>query len=74
MLMIRPLPAGIMWASASWVRTKAPPRFTSIACHQSVGWTCQAGPAGPLVPALLMRISAAPSLWRSSAAAAAVAR
>src|SRR5689334_22177324 len=73
MLMIRPLPAGIIWASASWVRTNAPPRFTSIACHQSAGCTCQAGPAGPLMPALLMRISTAPSLWRSSAAAAAVA-
>src|SRR6185312_14069483 len=74
MLMIRPLPAGIICASASWVRTNAPPRFTSIACHHSAGRACQAGPIGPLMPALLTRMSTAPSLSRSSATAAAVAR
>src|SRR6476646_5863739 len=74
MLMIRPLPAGIIWASASRLRTNAPPRFTSIACHHSAGGACQAGPAGPLMPALLMRISTAPSPWHSSATAAAMAR
>src|SRR6185437_4557384 len=74
MLMIRPLPAGIICASASGVRTKAPPRFTSIACHHSAGRACQAGPTGPLMPALLMRTSTGPSLSRSSATAAAVAR
>ncbi len=42
--------------------------------HHSAGGACQAGPAGPLTPALLMRISTAPSLWHSSATAAAMAR
>src|SRR6185369_867205 len=74
MLMIRPLPAGIICASDSWVRTNAPPKFTSIACHHSAGRACQAGPIGPLMPALLTRMSTAPSLSRSSATAAAVAR
>src|SRR5690348_6275023 len=74
MLMIRPLPAGIICASASWVRTNAPPKFTSIACHHSAGRACQAGPIGPLMPALLTRMSTVPSLSRSSATAAAVAR
>src|SRR5256714_13487517 len=74
MLMIRPLPAGIICASASWVRTNAPPRFTSIACHHSAGRACQAGPTGRLMSAWLPGMSAAPTLSRSSATAAAVAR
>src|SRR5215813_1061338 len=74
MLMIRPLPAGIMCASASCVRTNAPPRFTSIARHHSAVWACHNGPTGPLTPALLTRMSTVPSLRRSSVTAASVAR
>src|SRR5215470_15865476 len=74
MLMIRPLPAGIMCSSASCVRTNAPPRFTSIARHHSAVWACHNGPTGPLMPALLMRMSAVPSFRRSSVTAAAAAR
>src|SRR5215468_6122511 len=73
MLMIRPRPAGIMCASASCVRTNAPPRFTSIARHHSAVWACHNGPTGPLIPALLMRMSTVPSLRRSAVTAAAVA-
>src|SRR5215468_5206537 len=73
MLMIRPLPAGIMCASASCVRMNAPPRFTSIARHHSAVWACHNGPTGPLTPALLTRMSTVPSLRRSSVTAAAVA-
>src|SRR5215471_11587035 len=73
MLMIRPLPAGIMWASASCVRTNAPPRFTSIARHHSAAWACHNGPTGPPMPALLTRMSTVPSLRRSSVTAAVVA-
>src|SRR6185437_2853664 len=74
MLMIRPRPAGIMCASASCVRTNAPPRFTSIARHHSAVWSCHNGPTGPLMPALLTRMSTVPSFRRSSVTAAAVAR
>src|SRR6185437_93563 len=74
MLMIRPRPAGMMCASASCVRTNAPPRFTSIARHHSAVWACHNGPTGPLIPALLTRMSTVPSLRRSSVTAAAVAR
>src|SRR5215467_1044863 len=74
MLMIRPWPAAIMSARASRVRTNAPPRFTSTACHHSAAGACHNGPIGPLTPALLMRTSAAPSRSRSSDTAAAVAR
>src|SRR5215470_12846958 len=73
MLMIRPRPAGIMCASASCVRTSAPPRFTSIARHHSAVWACHNAPTGPLMPALLMRMSTVPSLRRSLVTAAAVA-
>src|SRR5204863_270701 len=57
MLMIRPLPAAIMCASASCVRTNAPPRFTSTARHQS--WPYGAGSPnilGPIVAAQALRI------------------
>src|SRR5215468_8274536 len=74
MLMIRPRPAGIMCSSASCVRTNAPPRFTSTARHHPAGGASHSGPTGPLMPALLTRMSTAPSRPRSSATAAAVAR
>src|SRR5436190_254838 len=74
MLMIRPLPAGIMCSSASCVRTNVPPRFTSTVRHHSAAGASHSGPTGPLMPALLMRMSAVPSRSRSSATAAAVAR
>jgi hypothetical protein len=48
-------------------------RFTSIARHHSTVWACHNGPTGPLMPALLMRMSAVPSRSRSSVTAAAVA-
>src|SRR5215831_17816730 len=73
MLMIRPLPAGIMCASASCVRMNAPPRFTSIARHHSAAWACHNGPTGPLTPALLTRMSTVPSCAAGSVTAAAVA-
>src|SRR5689334_244610 len=73
MLMIRPLPSATMCVSTSCVRTNAPPRFTSITRHHSVGGASHAGPIGPLMPALLIRMSAVPSLSRSSLTAAAAA-
>src|SRR5690349_20901785 len=71
--MIRPLPAGIICSSASCVRMNAPPRFTSMARHHSAVWARHNCPTGPLMPALLIRMSAVPSLWRSSLTAAAAA-
>src|SRR5215468_255939 len=73
MLMIRPLPSATMCVSVSCVRTNAPPRFTSITRHHSAGGASQAGPMGPLMPALLIRMSAVPSLSRSSLTATAAA-
>ena len=41
--------------------------------HHSSGWACHNGPTGPLMPALLMRMSTVPSFRCRSATAAAVA-